>query len=56
VFINSAKKYNVSSGECMVGVEFTNPEFKKSFEERILYHSYKFMELKPNDPLFKILI
>lgn len=56
IFMNSAKKYNVSSGEIMVGVEFESPEFKDAFEERIQTHHYKFTELKPNDPLLKILI
>ena len=54
--MNSAKKYNVSSGEIMLGVEFESPEFKDTFEDRILAHHYKFTELKPNDPLLKILI
>lgn len=59
IFINSAKKYNSSAGQCLLGISFTQPnqeEYKKKFEERLLQHNYRFKELSAKDPLLKILL
>lgn len=56
ILLNSAKKYNVSASECVIGLEFTRPEFKKQFEARVSENRYKFTELKAKDPLLKILL
>lgn len=37
--MNSAKKYNSSAGQCLLGVSFTQPnqvENKEKFEKRLL--------------------
>lgn len=56
ILMNSAKKYNVSASECVIGLEFVQPEFKKLFEQRVVENKYKFTELKAKDPLLKILL
>ena len=32
LFINSAKKFNSSAGQCLIGFAFEKPEGKQSFE------------------------
>lgn len=54
--MNSAKKYNVSASECVIGLEFFKPEYKKDFERRAAENKYKLTELKAKDPLLKILL
>lgn len=57
--MNSAKKYNSSAGQCLLGVSFTQPnqmENKDKFEKRLLEHNYRFKELCAKDPLLKILL
>lgn len=59
IFMNSAKKYNSSAGQCLLGVSFTLPnqeENKVKFEKRLLEHNYRFKELSAKDPLLKILL
>lgn len=56
ILLNSAKKYNVSASECVIGLEFAKPEFKKQFEARVNENKYKLTELKAKDPLLKILL
>jgi hypothetical protein len=53
ILINSTKKHSASASECVIGLEFVQPEFKKSFEERSTKNNYKFTELKAKDPLLK---
>lgn len=56
IFINTARKFNSSAGQCLIGLHFIEPANKKSFEERVMSFTYKFTELKANDPLLKILL
>ncbi len=56
IFLNTAKKFNSSAGQCLMGLSFFQPENKKLFEERVLSYKYKLTELKANDPLLKILL
>ena len=34
LFINSAKKFNVSAMQCLIGFSFASPEAKERFERR----------------------
>lgn len=54
--INTAKKFNSSVGQCVIGLSFQLPEHKQAFESRVLANNYKFVELAANDPLLKILL
>lgn len=57
--MNSAKKYNSSAGQCLLGVSFTQPNHelnKIKFEERLVENNYRFKELCAKDPLLKILL
>lgn len=56
IFLNTAKKFNTSAGQCLIGLSFNQPEHKAIFEERALKNNYKLVELKANDPLLKILL
>lgn len=56
ILINSAKKYNPSSNQLVMGVEFFDPQFKPEFEARIKKQNYTFTELTIKDPLLKMLI
>lgn len=56
IFINTAKKFNSSAGQCLIGLSFTQPDSKLKFEERSAKNNYKLSELKANDPLLKILL
>jgi hypothetical protein len=56
IFLNTAKKFNSSAGQCLLGLSFKRPEHKAAFEERAIKNNYKLTELKANDPLLKILL
>ena len=55
-FLNTAKKFNSSAGQCLIGLSFRKPEHKAAFEQRAAKNNYKLTELKANDPLLKILL
>ncbi len=53
--MTTSKKYNVSTGQCLIGLEFENPCNKVTFEKRAEEFNYKLQELIVNDPLLKII-
>ena len=55
ILLNSAKKYNASASQIVMGVEFISPDTKKDFEDKIRECNYTFTELTIKDPLLKIL-
>lgn len=56
IFINTAKKFNSSAGQCLIGFSFSHPEAKERFERRAVNHNFKVTILQANDPLLKILL
>ena len=56
IFLNTARKFNSSTGECLMGVAFDEPEGKERFEERCKLYRLKLTELKASDPLLKVLL
>ena len=56
IFINSAKKFNDSASQCLIGLSFSNSEAKEKFEARVKSEQYKMRVLQGNDPLLKILL
>lgn len=56
IFINTAKKFNSSAGQCLIGFAFKKPQAKELFEERAVKHNFKLTQLQANDPLLKILL
>lgn len=41
IFLNTAKKFNSSAGQCLIGLSFLQPENKKIFEDRVLSSKFK---------------
>ena len=56
IFINSAKKFNDSASQCLIGLSFSDCDAKDKFEERVKSYHYKLRVLQANDPLLKILL
>lgn len=55
IMMNYSRKY-FASGECLVGIEFIEPRFKKTFEGRMDASGYKYTILTPGNPMFQLII
>lgn len=56
ILINSAKKYNASASQVVLGLEYFDPSFKPLFEKRVTDCKFTYTELGIKDHLLKILV